>query len=83
MSPKECQENYCQINDKCTSFVYNAKTKTCNLKKIIQWELDETELVYEEGKTFGPKYCPGIITLILFYLRLFYSKISINSTTNA
>ena len=67
-SPEDCQERYCQLSDKCTAFVYNSKNKTCNLKQPIQWQLDDTELVYEEGKIFGPKYCPGIT---YFYANLF------------
>ena len=57
----ECQQRYCQQNEKCTAFVYNTKTKECNLKKapVRLNGLGRLKLQNEDGKIFGPKYCPG------------------------
>ena len=66
----ECQQQYCQQTSKCTAFVYNTKTKECTLKKppVLLNGLGNLKLLYEEGKVFGPKYCPGMVSKILSLL---------------
>ena len=58
----ECQQHYCQNTSKCTAFVYNIKTKECTLKRppVLLNGLGSLKLEFEEGKVFGPKYCPGM-----------------------
>ena len=57
----ECQQRYCQQNKKCTAFVYNTITKECTLKKapVRLNGLGRLKLQNEDGKIFGPQYCPG------------------------
>ena len=50
-----CQVKYCQEYDKCKYFVYNEKTKSCNLKT----EKAFTVRISSSGFVFGPKVCPG------------------------
>ena len=57
---QECQETFCQDNNKCTAFVYNFDTNLCLLKQPPAKFLGIVQLKKEEGNVFGPKYCPGI-----------------------
>ena len=51
-----CQVKYCQEYDKCKYFVYNEKTKSCNLKTGNAF----TVRISSSGYVFGPKFCPGV-----------------------
>ena len=50
-----CQVKYCQEYDKCKYFVYNEKTRSCNLKTDKAF----ASKISSKGYTFGPKYCKG------------------------
>ena len=57
----ECQEK-CQSIFFCEAFVFNenAHPPSCNLKK---YDIGRDKPRIAIGKTFGPKYCPGNITI--------------------
>ena len=58
----ECQKQ-CQSLPYCDAFVYNIKKKSCNVKTF---DIGSTyELRTAAGKIFGPKYCPGNITIYI------------------
>ena len=59
----ECQEDYCQSNDKCSAFVYNINTKECFLKKPPKRFLGIVQLEDKEWSIFGPKHCPCLVHL--------------------
>ena len=50
-----CQVKYCQEYDKCKYFVYNIKTKSCNLKTEEAFAVR----IHSAGYVFGPKFCEG------------------------
>lgn len=51
-----CQEKYCQEYAECEYFVYNKKTKSCNLKRAPAFDAKSPS----EGHIFGPQYCPNV-----------------------
>ena len=66
---EECQENYCQLNKKCTAFVYNVNSKACYLKKPHKRFLGTLQLKDAKGSIFGlrKQYCRGKNRRNVFY----------------
>ena len=58
---KDCQERFCQKDDKCTAFMYKTDTEECYLKRPPKRFLGIVQLNDEKNSVFGPKFCPGII----------------------
>ena len=58
---KECQQNHCQSNKKCTAFVYNVNSEVCYLKKPLKRFLGTLQLKDAKGSIFGlrKQYCQG------------------------
>ena len=69
-SAKECQEKYCQNNDKCKSFVFDRKRNSCILKRRDMPQ----DLTSAPDKIYGPKICPSKNTAMLGIMKvLFYT----------
>ena len=67
----ECQ-NICQRLPYCEAFVFRSKTKSCNVKKF---DMGRDELITAAGKIFGPKYCPGNITIYICIILKVYNTV--------